>query len=56
MNTAYMVCAYSAGSLGSWAAVRLYEAVGWWAVPSFVVALAGTAALVHSRRPKENAQ
>jgi predicted MFS family arabinose efflux permease len=50
MNTAYMVCAYSAGSLGSWAAVRLYEAAGWWTVPSFVAALTAVAAVVHSRR------
>ncbi|MFG1820310.1 MFS transporter [Kribbella sp. NPDC049174] len=56
MNTAYMVCAYAAGSLGSWAAVRLYEALGWWAVPSFVAALAGAAALAHTRRTKENEQ
>ncbi len=56
MNTAYMVCAYSAGSLGSWAAVHLYETLGWWAVPSFVTALALAAATLHTRRPKENMQ
>ncbi len=50
MNTAYMVCAYSAGGLGSWTAVRLYHAFGWWAVPVLVAALALLAAAVHARR------
>lgn len=48
MNTAYMVVAFAAGSLGSWAAVRLYHAYGWWAVPAMVAALAGTAVAVHA--------
>ena len=29
MNTAYMTCAFLAGSAGSWSGVRLYDAVGW---------------------------
>lgn len=49
MNTAYMVCAYGAGSLGSWSAVRLYHRFGWWAVCVFVAALAVAAASVHLR-------
>jgi predicted MFS family arabinose efflux permease len=49
MNTAYMVCAYAAGGLGSWTAVRLYNQLGWWAVPAFVAALAAAAALCHRR-------
>ncbi|WP_406048744.1 MFS transporter [Kribbella sp. NBC_00889] len=51
MNTAYMVCAYSAGSLGSWTAVRLYHALGWWTVPTFVAALASLALLRLVLRP-----
>jgi predicted MFS family arabinose efflux permease len=49
MNTAYMVCAYSAGGAGSWTAVRLYNAFGWLAVPPFVAALALLAGAVHVR-------
>ncbi|MEV0713181.1 MFS transporter [Asanoa sp. NPDC050611] len=48
MNTAYMVCAFLAGSLGSWVAVRLYHAAGWWTVPVMAAILAAVAAVVHA--------
>ncbi|MEV0284111.1 MFS transporter [Kribbella sp. NPDC050820] len=50
MNTAYMVCAYGAGAFGSWTAVRLYNSLGWWTVPTFVTTLAAAAAVAHVRR------
>lgn len=53
MNTAYMVSAFTAGSLGSWTAVRLYNAFGWWAVPALVATLAVIAAAVHGSRRRD---
>lgn len=53
MNTSYMVCAFTAGSLGSWTAVRLYHAFGWWAVPALVATLAVLAGTVHGARRRD---
>jgi predicted MFS family arabinose efflux permease len=42
LNTAYMTCAFTGGSIGSWLGVRAYEHFGW----NGVCALVGIAAVI----------
>ncbi|MGH3742827.1 MAG: MFS transporter, partial [Micromonosporaceae bacterium] len=48
MNTAYMTCAFVAGSVGSWSGAWLYELCGWIGITALVAVLA-TAGLLVSR-------
>ncbi|MFK0255050.1 MFS transporter [Streptomyces sp. NPDC090445] len=47
LNTAYMTCAYSGGTAGSWLGVRAYTRFGWPAVCALLALLAGAALVRH---------
>ncbi|MFJ5549411.1 MFS transporter [Streptomyces sp. NPDC093225] len=47
LNTAYMTCAYSGGTVGSWLGVRAYAAFGWPAVCALIGLLALVALVRH---------
>ena len=51
LNTAYMTCAYLAGSAGSWLGVRVWGYAGWWGVCALVALLAAVA-LAHLGTPR----
>ncbi|MFD7630083.1 MFS transporter [Streptomyces sp. NPDC059851] len=47
LNTAYMTCAYSGGTAGSWLGVRAHTQFGWPAVCALLALLAGAALVRH---------
>ncbi|MEU2396259.1 MFS transporter [Streptomyces sp. NPDC007369] len=47
LNTAYMTCAYSGGTAGSWLGVRAHTWFGWPAVCALLALLAGAALVRH---------
>ncbi|MET9799189.1 MFS transporter [Streptomyces sp. NPDC006368] len=52
LNTAYMVCAFLGGGLGSWAATRAYPHLGWPGVTGLVAVLATAGLARHLLREK----
>lgn len=54
-NTAYMMCAFAAGSAGSWAGVQVYVWIGWLGVCAGVGALGAVALTVHLSRQASRA-
>ncbi|WP_019549803.1 MFS transporter [Streptomyces sulphureus] len=47
LNTAYMTCAYLAGSAGSWLGARVHNSAGWWGVCALVALLAAVGLARH---------
>ncbi|WP_443333150.1 MFS transporter [Streptomyces sp. CB03234] len=53
LNTAYMMCAFLGGGLGSWAATRAYTRFGWPGVCALIAALASLALSRHVLRTRK---
>ncbi|MFC8916757.1 MFS transporter [Streptomyces sp. NPDC057116] len=53
LNTAYMMCAFLGGGLGSWAATRAYAHLGWPGVCALVAAFASLGLLRHLLRARD---